>query len=592
MKKNKKQEGNVVFNPKYIDQQKVDGTQTIGTLDATVESSAHNDRINRFAAKQGHGIASEQANDLIDKIHGKDAKILGDDNAKNGADRMVDGQLIQTKYYQDAHASVDAAFDKGTGLYKYMDSTGKPMQLEVPKDQYAQAVEIMKKRIAEGKVPGVTDPNDAERLVRKGNIDYKTACNIAKAGNIDSLMFDAAHGVVIATSAFGVSAIITFAKAMWDGEPMDKAIDMAMYNGIKMGGVAFATSVISAQLTRTSLNRVLMGPSIKLVRLLPSSVRNTMVNALRSGAAIYGSAATNNLAKLLRGNVIAAVVVTIVLSLEDITECFRGRVSGKQLFKNVMTLVSSIGAGYAGGAAGAKAGALAGTKIGLLFGPQGAAIGLTIGTAAGGIAGAIAGGSVGGKAGHAAMSKFIEDDAVEMVNIINERIVPLVQSYLLSKEELNLVIDELKIELEKEKLLQMFVSEDRNKFADEMLIEIIEKIVCWRSRIMLPNAEEFIKGIGRVLELCNNETALQAHLAKAEVDAVEMGKKLLGKEISEHAANKALYVTKQMNMTLLQQEMCLQNMKASEHNYAEMKKQTDTEIAEYKRELNAMHAGV
>ena len=545
--------------------------------------------MNRFAGDKGHGIAAEQANDLIDKIHGKDAKILGDDNAKNGADRMVDGQLIQTKYCQTAQASVDAAFRDGK--YRYIDkATNTPMQLEVPKDQYDQAVEIMRKRIAEGKFKeyGITDPNDAEKLVRKGNIDYKTACNIAKAGNIDSLMFDAAHGVVIATSAFGVSAIITFAKAMWDGEPMDKAIDMAMYNGIKMGGVAFATSVISAQLTRTSLNRVLMGPSIKLVRLLPSSVRNAMVNALRSGAAIYGSAATNNLAKLLRGNVIAAVVVTIVLSLEDITECFRGRVSGKQLFKNVMTLVSSIGGGYAGGAAGAKAGALAGTKIGLLFGPQGAAIGLTIGTAAGGIAGAIAGGSVGGKAGHAAMSKFIEDDAVEMVNIINKRIVPLVQSYLLSKEELNLVIDELKIELEKEKLLQMFVSEDRNKFADEMLTEIIEKIVCWRCRIMLPSAEEFIKGIGRVLELCNNETALQAHLAKTEVDAVEMGKKLLGKEISEHAANKALYVTKQMNMTLLQQEMCLQNMKASEKNYAMKKKQTDAEIAAYKRELDAM----
>ena len=77
------------------------------------------------------------------------------------------------------------------------------------------------------------------------------------------------------------------------------------------------------------------------------------------------------------------------------------------------------------------------------------------------------------------------------------------------------------------------------------------------------------------MELCNNETALQAHLAKTEVDAVEMGKKLLGKEISEHAANKALYVTKQMNMTLLQQEMCLQNMKASEKNYAMKKKQTE-----------------
>jgi hypothetical protein len=285
-------------------------------------------------------------------------------------------------------------------------------------------------------------------------------------------------------------------------------------------------------------------------------------------------------------------VVIIVLSADDIFECFRGRVSGKQLFKNVMTLAAGLSGGAAGGVAGAKVGGLAGMKIGLIFGPAGSAIGLSIGSVAGGVAGAFAGGTAAGKAGHNVMSKFIEDDAVEMVNIINERIVPLAQSYLLSKEELNLVIDDLKIELEKEKLLQMFVSKDRNKFADDMLTEIIEKVVSWRARIMLPNAEEFIKGIGRVLELSNNKDALQAHLAKTEINAVEMGGKLLGKKISKHAASKALYVTKQMNMTLMQQEMCLRNMEANEQNYAARKKETDAEISAYKKELDVMLAGV
>ena len=579
MNKIKKHEGNVLLNPKYKnnEKEKIDTAQTMGAIDTSVEGAAHNDRLNRLAAQQGQGYAAEQANDLIDKLHGKNATILGDDNAKNGADRIVDGQLIQTKYCQNARASVDAAFKNGEYRYYADQAKTKPMQLEVPKDQYAQAVEIMKKRIAEGKVPGVTNPNDAEKLVRKGNIDYRTACNIAKAGNIDSLMFDAAHGVVIATSAFGISALVTFAKAMWDGEPTDKAIDIAMYNGIKMGGVAFATSVISAQLTRTSLNNVLMGPSIELVKLLPSGVRHAMVNAMRSGAAIYGGAATNNLAKLVRSNIITGTVVILVLSAEDITECFRGRISGKQLFKNVMTLAAGVGGGYVGSIGGVAIG-------GMIAGPAGAAVGFWVG--------GFVGGAVGGKAGHAVMNKFIEDDAVEMLRIINKRLTPLVQSYLLSKEELNLVVEDLRIALEKEKLLQMFASEDREKFADDMLTEIIEKTVCWRCRIMLPNAEEFIKGIGRILELSNDKAALQAHLAKTEVNAVEMGKKLLGKELSEHAANKALYVTKQMNMTLMQQEMCLQNMKVSEQNYAERKKQTDAEIAAYKRSLEDMLVGV
>ena len=34
-------------------------------------------------------MLTEQGNDLWDRMIGNDAKILGDDNAKNGADRLV-----------------------------------------------------------------------------------------------------------------------------------------------------------------------------------------------------------------------------------------------------------------------------------------------------------------------------------------------------------------------------------------------------------------------------------------------------------------------------------------------------------------------
>ena len=576
MNKMKNYEGNVLLNPKYKNKQNDDKEQPVSVFETSLEETTHNDRMNRFHGKQGHGFAAEQANDLIDTLHGRDAEIKGDNNEENGADRMVDGQLIQTKYCKTAQASVEAAFRDGE--YRYIDKTNnKLMQLEVPKDQYDEAVKIMRKKIAERKIKkyGITDPNDAEKLVRKGNIDYETACNIAKAGNIDSLMFDAAHGVVIATSAFGISAVITFAKAMWDGEPKDKAIDLAMYNGIKMGEVAFTSSVLAAQLTRTGFNNALMTPTKALVDLLPSKWQQVIANAMRDGAPIYGAAATKNLGKLVRGNIIADIAIVIVMSLGDIQECFNGRISGKQLFKNITILAAGVGGGTVGGMGGAALGGLILTPI---IGPAGPVVGLWIG--------GFVGGSAGGYVGSEVMNKFIEDDAVEMVRIINKRFVPLVQHYLLNKEELNIVLDELKIALEKEKLLQMFVSKDRNKFADDMLTEIIEKVVCWRCRIVIPSAEEFIKGIGRVLALSDDKAALQAHLAKTEVDTVEMGKKLLGREVSKHAANKAFYVTKQMNMTLAQNEISMQNMKESEEVYFEKKKRAEAEIATYKKELD------
>lgn len=128
---------------------------------------------------------------------------------------------------------------------------------------------------------------------------YKQAMNVAKAGTIESLAFDAAHGIVIASYAFGLTASVTFAKSLWDGQNTDDALDRAMVSGVQIGGASFVTSVMSAQLTRTGLNRMMMGPSIKIVRLLPSPVRHALVNATREGASIYGGAATKNLAKLL-----------------------------------------------------------------------------------------------------------------------------------------------------------------------------------------------------------------------------------------------------------------------------------------------------
>lgn len=65
-------------------------------------------QMDKFQAAQGHGFAAEQANNLHDILTGKDAKIVGGDNAKDGPDRMVNGVNIQTKYCQDAASSVQA----------------------------------------------------------------------------------------------------------------------------------------------------------------------------------------------------------------------------------------------------------------------------------------------------------------------------------------------------------------------------------------------------------------------------------------------------------------------------------------------------
>ena len=66
----------------------------------------------KFTAAQGHGFAAERANNLSDVLHGEKAAIIGDNNAKNGADRKIlnrDGTTtyIQDKYYSTASGSVN-----------------------------------------------------------------------------------------------------------------------------------------------------------------------------------------------------------------------------------------------------------------------------------------------------------------------------------------------------------------------------------------------------------------------------------------------------------------------------------------------------
>lgn len=172
----------------------------------------------KFTAAQGHGFAAEQANNLSDVLRGEKAVVIGDNNAKNGADRKIlnrDGTTtyIQDKYYSTASGSVNAAFDSVTGDYRYLTSDGTAMWLEVPYDQYDDALRLMQKKISDGKVPGVTDPSEAVNFVRKGKYTYKQAQNLVKAGNIDSLKYDATNGVITAAGAFGIRVSYIYTEA-------------------------------------------------------------------------------------------------------------------------------------------------------------------------------------------------------------------------------------------------------------------------------------------------------------------------------------------------------------------------------------------
>ncbi|MDU1974164.1 MAG: hypothetical protein E6744_05405 [Veillonella sp.] len=535
------------------------------------DSITHNDRLNRFNSQQGHGFAAEQGNDLWDRMLGNDAKILGDDNAKNGADRLVNGKLIQTKYCQNARASIDAGFKNGQ--YRYLDTNGNPMQLEVPSDQYEEAVKIMAKKIEDGKVPNCNNPSKAKDLVRKGNITLEQATNLAKAGTIESLTFDAINGMVIGTSAAGISATITFARALWNGEELNSAIDNAVFIGIQAGGSAFIISLVSAQLTKTSLNTILLEPSVELVKALPSVVKSNLLATMRNGAPIFGSAASNNLAKLLRGNLIVSAVTSLVLSSQDILNFVTGKISGKQLFKEVTTIVSGV-AGTTVGATGTTA--LAGA-LGLSLGPIGAAV-----TS---IVGGIIGGGMSTAVSKTILDRFIEDDAIELVRIINKQFSILAFDYLLSEEEIELSLEVLRGCLIQSKLLEMFAAKNRELFAEELILKCINSVIIWRTKVSIPSQSQFVDGVSRVITGLENNTFTLS--SSSNINSQEIAKRLLNYNVSDFAAKKAWYVTKQFNSIGVQEEMILSKIKEDELKHSRNINMIQNKLHDSKEIFNA-----
>lgn len=504
---------NVKSNIDVDDFSKITGAEAAGTVYGNVSNASTIYGMDKFNTPRGHGFAAERANHLYDKLHGKNAQIVGDNNVKNGADRIVDGVNIQTKFCSSGSKCISECFENGK--LKYLNPDGTPMKIEVPADKYEAAVQAMENRIKDGQVPGVKDPEKAKDLVKKSPFKYEQVKNIAKFGTVESITYDAMNGAIVSTSAMGISAVMTFATSIWNGEDFDVALQESVYVGLKVGGTTFITSVLTSQLARTGLNSALVESSEAIVKLMGSKSAAYIANAMRSGTNIYGNAAIKNVAKMLRSNVITSAVSIVVLSSVDIANIFSGKISGAQLFKNVATTASSVGGGTAGWIAGTAVGTTIGTVIGSIIPGAGtiagAALGAKLGSTLGGLAGSFAGGAAAGKVSGAVLDQFIEDDANKMIAIIQETFVQLAEDYLLNKNEAENITDKLKEKLTGKLLKDMFSSSNRSTFAKNLLEPLIEDEVKLRKKIKIPSDAEFTIGLRRVLEKIVSDT--DDHLA-------------------------------------------------------------------------------
>lgn len=436
----------------------------------------------------GHGELAEEANSIIDRLQGHQAEILGRDNAKNGADRSVDGVLIQTKYYKTARGSLEACFDSSSHQYRYLAKDGTPMQLEVPKDQYQQVLRGFEKKISQGKVPGVSDPKDAEKIVRKGKLTYDQAVNLARPGTAESLKYDAATGAVTCSCAFGLSFLATTFMAYRETRDITGAVQAGIAAGVQVFGLSFAQHTVVSQLSRTGLSNALMSPSQAVVGGLGFKASATIVNGLRAltgKTAISGAAASKQLAKMLRGNAVSAAVTLAVFSVPETYKLFQGKASGAQYAQNMACLATSVAGGIAGataaGVAAAKVGAAAGTAVspgvGTIVGLAGGMVGGTVGTVAASVVGGI----------------LFEGDGASFGRYFNAMVSCMAVEYLLDgheMDELLACLNGVKPEEFKALMEETLPSQFQEAKVRAFLVPMFDEIVSRRERFALPTSRQ------------------------------------------------------------------------------------------------------
>lgn len=311
----------------------------VGTIN--MEATSFNAAYGENQTKTGHGIYAEEAGAVLDKLNGEKSTVVGRDNAKNGPDKLVNGSPVQCKYCNSAGSSVGACFKKnpntGQMEYRYFDiKSGSPMKVEVPADQYDKAVEAMRRRISNGQVPGVSDPNMATDLVRKGKLTYAQARNLAKAGTFESLTFDATTGIINCSFAAGISSLASFGLTFWRTNDLEKACDAAVDTAINVFGPSLAANILSNQIARTGLSNSLIPASNKIVEQLGTKTVQKLINARRillGQKKIYGNAANKSLAKALRSNAFVEGITFVVFSVPDTYRVATGKISGAQYTK-------------------------------------------------------------------------------------------------------------------------------------------------------------------------------------------------------------------------------------------------------------------
>ena len=327
---------------------------------------------------------AEHGEHFLDVMAGRECSHLGPDNKAGGADRLVGPNLRQTKYWGTPKKTLDDMFN-GNKL-KYADHASH-MQVEVPKDQYRSILLQLEQRIAQGKVEGVSDPQQAKAILKQGRYSYKQVVKMVKVGTFAGLKYDVQTGVIAASAAGSMSLILGMATGEWrDGKWKRTCKKSAKAAGC-VGAGATAAHVATAQLSRAGASRAVQPVATRVVKRCLSRKTAERLATLAKGKPMPAAKATKYLAKRLGSNVVTNGAFAIWNASFTAAKLSSGKISGQQAGHDLVQSTAGLAAGSLGWSGGAMAGAAVGSVI--------PGLGTAVGGFVGGMAGSFAAGTLG-----------------------------------------------------------------------------------------------------------------------------------------------------------------------------------------------------
>lgn len=430
---------------------------------------------NYLNARQGHGYGAEYANTVVDRLLGKKvfnaAQNLDEHGrqVKDGADRMVDGVAIQTKYCDKPQTFLQSILN-GDEL-RYLNSDGSPMMIEIPRDKYEGVVNALQRRIDNNEIKNITPGTDAKLYVKKGHVTYDQAIMVTKAGTLPSLLADAANGIVLGENSAMTSFITYYVLAIWQGSDSKEAFKGAFsssMNGLKHSVIV---NVVIMQLSRKEISFLANSfigkgkgifegenPVYKMSEYIADKIQCSALAQTDIGKSL-------GLDDLKGYQVFGSIVTITAIYGPDVLKMIEGKISGRQLFKNAaITTAGLVASKFVVKAAVAlldvESGGFASAAIGVVSGMLGSYTAKKV------------------------LDQYIADDAVQMFIVLKEEFIDIIMQIQLTDAELDFVVKStIGHEDIAEILEQMYASGDERAYAHDLVLCAVVCILSLREKI-------------------------------------------------------------------------------------------------------------